>query len=348
MEVDWRLIFLVNLPLAAVALVASRRCSTEVRHPDEGGLPDLLGIVALVAGIGGLVLCIVEGASWGWASPAFIGGVLVALALLGAFLARCASHPNPVVELPLLRLRPFALANGSMLLFYVGLRRDAAQQRAAAHRAVGGGHVMAGLMISLGPLTVALLSVQVSRSSPASVPASSRIGCLLLAAGGAWWAAWIDGSPAYVTAFLPGMIVGAIGVGLTQASLFGLTARVVPAHRFATGFGVLNMSRQIGLALGVAILVALLGAAPPSATSATATGRWSWPAARRRGGGWVAGRWFTRRVRLPERIEGDVSAPPLADGGRRAPARGRRGQRPAPAPVDAVDRRRADVRPAAS
>ena len=123
--------------------------------------------------------------------------------------------------------------------------------------------VVAGLMISVGPLTVAVVSVQVRRLVPRfGARRVATAGCLMLAAGGAWWAAWIDASPAYVTDFLPGMIVGAIGVGLTQASLFGLTARVLPGNRFATGFGVLNMSRQIGLALGVAILVALLGAAP--------------------------------------------------------------------------------------
>jgi len=262
-EADWRLIFLVNLPLAAGAVVASRRVLEEVRHPDEGGLPDLLGIVLLVAGIGGLVLCIVEGASWGWSSAAFIGGVLAALALLGAFLARCASHPNPVVELPLLRVRPFALANGSMLLFYSGFGAMLLNSVLLLTGPWGESIVMAGLMISVGPLTVAVVSVQVRRLVPRfGARLVATVGCLLLAAGGAWWAVWIDASPAYVTAFLPGMIVGAIGVGLTQASLFGLTARVVPGNRFATGFGVLNMSRQIGLALGVAILVALLGVAP--------------------------------------------------------------------------------------
>ena len=165
-EVDWRLIFLVNLPLAAGAVVASRRVLEEVRHPDEGGLPDLLGIVLLVAGIGGLVLCIVEGASWGWASPAFIGGVLVALALLGAFLARCASHPNPVVELPLLRVRPFALANGSMLLFYSGFGAMLLNSVLLLTGPWGESIVMAGLMISVGPLTVAVVSVQVRRLVP--------------------------------------------------------------------------------------------------------------------------------------------------------------------------------------
>ena len=58
------------------------------------------------------------------------------------------------------------------------------------------------------------------------------------------------------------MVVGGIGVALTQATLFGVVAVALPAHRFATGSGILNMSRQIGLALGVAVLVALVGTEP--------------------------------------------------------------------------------------
>src|ERR1700712_3089377 len=58
------------------------------------------------------------------------------------------------------------------------------------------------------------------------------------------------------------MVTIAIGVGLSQAALFGYATSVLPPHRLSTGSGVLNMSRQIGLALGVSVLVALLGAHP--------------------------------------------------------------------------------------
>ena len=87
-------------------------------------------------------------------------------------------------------------------------------------------------------------------------------GCVLLAAGAAWWLTQLGSEPAYLREFLPGMVVGGLGVALTQATLFGVVAVALPAHRFATGSGILSMSRQIGLALGVAILVALVGTAP--------------------------------------------------------------------------------------
>jgi EmrB/QacA subfamily drug resistance transporter len=260
-EADWRWIFLVNLPLAIGALLLSRRWVEEVRHPDAGGRPDLLGIGLLVGGIGTLVLSIVRSPDWGAAEVA--AGVAGAVLLLGVFLARCRTHPAPVIELPLLRVRAFAVANATMLAFYVGF---GAMLLISVLFLTGPWHlgtVEAGLAIAPGPLTVALLSMHVKHLT---VRFGARpvvvLGCVLVAAGATWWATMLDETPDYAAEFLPGMLVGGLGVALTQASLFGVAATVLPAHRFATGSGVLNMSRQIGLALGVAVLVAILGTAP--------------------------------------------------------------------------------------
>ena len=127
--------------------------------------------------------------------------------------------------------------------------------------------VRAGLGIAPGPLMVALFSTRVkqlvARLGSRTV---AFTGCVLLAASGAWWLTQLGSDPAYVREFLPGIVVGGLGVTLTLSTLFGVVAVAVPAHRFATGSGILNMSRQIGLALGVAILVALVGTAPTLAS----------------------------------------------------------------------------------
>ncbi len=119
-EVNWRLIFLVNLPLALGGLVGSWLFLDEVRHPEEGGLPDLPGIALLVAGIGGVVLCIVKGPEWGWTSITVVIGLALAALSLAAFLWRCSHHRAPVVELALLKERSFAASNIVMLLYGAG------------------------------------------------------------------------------------------------------------------------------------------------------------------------------------------------------------------------------------
>jgi EmrB/QacA subfamily drug resistance transporter len=262
-EANWRLIFLVNIPLAAGALLCSRAWLQEVRHAEHGRLPDLAGIALLIGGIAGLVLCIVEGADWGWGSPTFIGGVILALAVLAVFLRRCATHPAPVLELSLLTLRPFAAANAVMLLFFAAF---GAMLLITVLFLTGIWHyqtVTAGLMIAPGPLVVAVVALNAKRVVPIfGARVVVAVGSLLLAAGGGLWTWLLSSGPDYVGHFLPGLIVAAIGIGLTQASLFSVAAGVLPGHRFATGTGVLNMARQIGLALGVAVLVALLGSQP--------------------------------------------------------------------------------------
>ena len=262
-EVSWKLIFLVNIPLAIAALVGSWLVLDEVRHPEEGGLPDLVGIALLIAGIGGVTLAIVEGPQWGWTSAATLATLVTAGLALAAFLWRCSHHRAPVVELSLLRVRSFAVSNVVMLLYGIGFGAMLLLSVLFLTGEWGYSTLRAGLGIAPGPLTVALVSLRVKhlvvRLGGRTVAVT---GCILLAAGAAWWLTQLGPEPAYLREFLPGMVVGGLGVALTQATLFGVVAVALPAHRFATGSGILSMSRQIGLALGVAVLVAVVGTEP--------------------------------------------------------------------------------------
>jgi hypothetical protein len=209
------------------------------------------------------VLAIVEGQSWGWGSVAFVLVLLAAIGLLALFLRRCATHPSPIVELSLLRLRPFAVANATMLAFYAAF---GAMLLGGVLFLTGLWHertIIAGLEIAPGPAVVAVFSSQVKKlvvrfgARGVAVAGSS-----LMAAAGIWWALRLTTTPDFAGGFLPGMLAAGAGVCLTQATLYGVVGGVLPPQRFATGSGVLNMSRQIALAIGVAVLVALLGTAP--------------------------------------------------------------------------------------
>jgi uncharacterized membrane protein len=96
--------------------------------------------------------------------------------------------------------------------------------------------------------------------------AAAATGALAIASSALYWLAAAPAHPAYLTGFLPGLILGGVGAGLTQAPLFA-AAGSLPADRTTTGSAVLNMSRQVGSALGVAILVALLGRSIPDTLS---------------------------------------------------------------------------------
>jgi hypothetical protein len=75
-----------------------------------------------------------------------------------------------------------------------------------------------------------------------------------------WWIGNVHASPAYASEYLPGMVVSGAGVGLVIPTLTGAGTSSLAPERFATGAAVLTMGRQVGSALGIAILVAVLGA----------------------------------------------------------------------------------------
>ena len=272
---SWRWAFLINVPIGLAALVAGWRGLPDTRG--EGGpLPDGLGAGLLTAAISSLIFALVKGNSWGWTSPRVLG-LLAASALLGAaFLARSAHHPSPVFELDLLRSRSFAVSTlaallfsaafGAMLLSIVLWSQDIWHWSA----------LRTGLAIAPGPLMVPLWSVIAGRLIPRLGPgAVISLGSAVFSLGVLWWAAVVGLQPRYVAEMLGGMIVTGIGVGLTLPTLFSTAATSLPAHRFATGSAVISMVRQIGFAVGVAILVAVIGT-PPTASAALTAFQHGW------------------------------------------------------------------------
>jgi MFS family permease len=96
----------------------------------------------------------------------------------------------------------------------------------------------------------------IARLGPGPVIAA---GANLFAAGVAWWALAAGLQPDYVGDMLGGMLLTGVGVGLTLPTFMATGAASLPPRSFATGSAVINMLRQVGLAVGVAVLVAVLG-----------------------------------------------------------------------------------------
>ena len=262
-QAGWQLVFLVNVPIGALLLVVAARVLRERREPHGTPRPDLGGALLLTATIGTLVLALVKAHDWGWGDTRTVGFLAGSLVLAAAFVARSARHPTPVVEPALLR-RQFVFANAAGFLFFMGfgamLLGSVLFLTGVWHESV----LNAGLEIAPGPAMAAVFAVPAGRLGQRY---GERIvgttGALLFALGGAWWVARLSATPAYAADFLPGMAVGGAGVGLVIPSMFSAATASLPPERFATGTAVTSMSRQIGVALGVAFLVAVLGTPSP-------------------------------------------------------------------------------------
>jgi hypothetical protein len=258
-QADWRLVFLVNVPVGLLALGLGARVLSE-RRESAPGRPDLPGALALIIAIGALVVAIVKGQEWGWTSPGVLALLIATAVLLPAIWWRSGRHPTPVVEPAMLRVRSFGLAVGASVLFFAGFGAMLLSGVLFLTGVWHEGVLTAGLMLFAGPATATAFSVPSARIGERyGYRLPGIVGAVLFALGSLWYITQTGDTPNYLTEYLPGAIVTGAGVGLVIPTLTGAGASSLAPERFATGAAVLTMGRQIGAALGVAILVAVLG-----------------------------------------------------------------------------------------
>jgi MFS family permease len=254
---SWRWVFLVNVPIGLAAFVVGwRRLPVVPGHPIPR--PDALGSALVTLGVGALTAGLVKGSDWGWGSPATIGVLAASAAVLAAFVAHCRTSANPLVEPALFRVRSFA---GASLVFSIAFGALLLSIVLWAQNVWGWSALHTGLAIAPGPLMVPLFAFLIAgrliaRYGPSPVIAA---GSLVFAAGAVWWAVAIGVHPDYLHGMLGGMLLTGVGVGLTLPTFMATAASSLPPTSFATGSAVVNMLRQVGLAIGVAILVAVIG-----------------------------------------------------------------------------------------
>jgi EmrB/QacA subfamily drug resistance transporter len=266
-QAGWQLVFLVNVPIGIALLVFAVRILSESREPAGAPRPDLAGAALLTAAIGTLALGIVKSSDWGWGGTQTVALLAAAVILLAAFWRRSSRHPAAIVEPSLLRHRSFAFANAGALFFFMAFGAMLLGSVLFLTQVWHASVIRAGLELAPGPAMAAVFAVPGALlAERVGERVTGALGALLFAVSGAWWVTRIGASPDYAGSFLPGMLIGGAGVGLVIPSLTSAATSSLPPNRFATGSAVLAMARQIGVALGVAVLVGLLGT--PSAADA--------------------------------------------------------------------------------
>jgi MFS family permease len=306
-EASWHWVFLVNVPVVIIAVVAGTRVllppargsaargsaargsaargsaargsaargsaargsvargsasgtAPGIAAEEAEALPDVIGAVVFTVAIGALALGLVKAHDWGWTSPALLGSLLAGAVLLAWFARRSARHPAPVIEPQLLRQPVFATATAANVVFGMAFGAMLLLVTLWCQDVWGWSALRTGLGVAPGPLLVPFWSIAAGpiarKIGPGPVAA---LGCAVYAAGCVFWRLNLAVTPDYATRMLPGMLLTGTGVGLTLPSLVGAAVSAVPPQRFATGSGIVTMARQVGIVLGVAILVTVLG-----------------------------------------------------------------------------------------
>lgn len=269
-EDDWRWVFLVNIPLAAVALALTYRFVPESRDPEAARSLDWLGAVLGVVSLGALTYALVglggegggegaPGTGEGTAGALVWVAAAVAVATGAAFVWWQVRARDPMIPPTLFANRTFSVANlltlgvyaalGAMFFFLV-----LQLQTTLGYRPSVAG--LAGL-----PATVLMLLLS-SRAGALTTRLGPRIPLTagpLVAAAGTAWLAFVDAGDSYVVDILPGVLLFGLGLVLLVAPLTTTVLAAAPDRLAGTASGVNNaVSRAAGL-LAVAALPSLVG-----------------------------------------------------------------------------------------
>jgi EmrB/QacA subfamily drug resistance transporter len=256
----WRWAFFVNVPIGVALLVLARRTLTESRGEDGSARPDYLGAGLISVALGAVVVALSEGATWGWTDARIVTAFVAAVGISAAFVRRSGRHPNPVVDPALFADRSFVTANLATFVYAAGffamLLGNILFLTGVWHYSI----LRAGLAVTPGPLVVAVVAGPAGKlASRAGFRPVLAAGAACVAAGLGWYVAMVDATPAYVAHWLPGTLIVGLGIGLTFPVLSAAAVSSLPAHRYAVGSAVNQTARQVGGAIGIAVLVMLLG-----------------------------------------------------------------------------------------
>lgn len=256
---SWHAVFLVNIPLCVLALAVGIRLLRESRDESAPRTVDYFGAMLAVLGVGLLTLMIVQSDEWGWITQRALSVLAGAVVFLVAFVLRCRVAAHPVLDLKLLKL-PFVTAAaisgfgftmGFFSLIFVNTQWLQTVWNYSPSRS--------GLAGIPGPVMAAIVAAPAGRLAQrighGKVVAA---GALILCTGNMFLSFWVTETPNYLTHYFPVMIYTGIGVGLCISTISSSATAFLPQTKFAMGSALNNTARQIGAALGVALVSSIL------------------------------------------------------------------------------------------
>jgi EmrB/QacA subfamily drug resistance transporter len=253
--VSWRWVMFVNVPMAAGTLVLASRGVAAGPPAVRSGRPDVLGAVLATAGMSLLVFGVVRTDQHPWTSTVTLTTLAIAVALLATFVhVERTIAREPLIRLGLLANRSVAGANAYNLLVGAAMASAFYFVSLYLQRVLGTGPARTGIEFvpfALGVIAGSIIAVKLSyRLAPRAL---LILGGLLTATGFAWFGQ-ISPDGAFATDVLGPSIVTSVGFGLCLGPVVSTATFGVAPDEAGTASGLLNSSRQIGAALGLAVL----------------------------------------------------------------------------------------------
>jgi EmrB/QacA subfamily drug resistance transporter len=263
-ELDWRWIFLVNLPIGALLILLTVRSLPESREERPRPL-DLPGMATFGAACFLATYGLIRGNEDGWSSPPIVGALAGAAALIAVFMAIELRSRAPMLPLSLFRIPAFT--GTALVAFAQSVALYPLLLFLAIYFQVGLGFSPTETGLRILPLTLVLVVVapvsgRLTNRWPLRVPLTAG---LILIGVGLLLMRSIDTSSEW-TALLPGLLVGGLAIGVISPALAAAMVSVLPVERSGLASGINNTFRQLGIAIGIAALGAIfehrVGAGP--------------------------------------------------------------------------------------
>lgn len=257
---SWRLIFFINLPVAAVVLAVSWRHVPETRDEDTAAAPvDVAGGVLVTAGLIGLSYGLIQGPPDGWASGPVAAALACGILLLGVFAAWERRVQAPVLPLALFSSAQFTAANVVTFIVYGAIGGTLFLLPIVLQEVSGYTALEAG--IALLPVTVITLAAS-SRSGALAARIGPRLqmsaGPVVIGAGVALFTL-TGGSGNYLAEVFPGAVVFGAGLAITVAPLTSTVLAAAPARHADMASAVNNDVARAAALIAVALLPAAGG-----------------------------------------------------------------------------------------
>ena len=252
--ISWRAGFFINVPIGiAMAALAPRYLPTTRPQP---GRFDLGGALGTTLGFGALVLAIIASAGRGWADPVVVGSLLVGIVVLSALFVHEHRVDQPIMPLRLFANRRRSGAYAARALYLGAMMGFFFFTTQLLQTSLGFTAFQAGL--GFLPMTVVNFGVatMLPRLARRFGEAPVLVAGVAFTLVGMAWLAQVDSSSAYLTGVALPMVLIGIGQGLAFAPLTSFGIAGVPAEDAGAASGLVNTAHQLGMATGLAILVA--------------------------------------------------------------------------------------------
>ena len=267
---SWRWVLFINVPIGVAVLLAAPRILPEsARQP---GRFDLFGALTSTAGMSALVYAFLRAAASGWTDRLTLAAFASAAALLGAFVVTEARSPQPITPLRLFADRSRSGSYVARLLLVAGMFGMFFFLTQYVQEILRFSPLTAGL--AFVPMTGALFAV--SRLAPRLIarfgPKTPMVAGLLPVVAGMTWLTQITPGTSYVQGILGPMLLLGTGMGITFVPLTMASLAGVRPEDSGAASSMVNVTQQVGGALGLAILVTVFGTVSKSAARHPAPG----------------------------------------------------------------------------